>query len=86
MKVKIESIEISGEKLKAILQVETEFERMGGNYGSLTSTIENAVARQLVDKIMAERGPAILEAITNNQLINATIMRVAGSLTGDDRR
>lgn len=83
MKVEINSIEIKEDSLNAVFSFSKEidgFEKYRSH--GIQERVEEILVRRLADKIWEERGPAILEAITNNQLMNAIIMKVAGTIGG----
>lgn len=81
MNLEIDGIKIDGDKFEVLAKIKGSI----GVGGYSRGDIDNLVARKLADQIVLERGPEIINAITNNQIINAVIMRVAGSISGGER-
>lgn len=86
MKIEINSVEIKEDQFKAILSISQEMNQYSFNSNrDLIRAIESMVVDRLAEKILLERGPEILNSVTNNQIINALIMRVAGAITPGER-
>jgi hypothetical protein len=85
MKIIIENIEVKEDEIRAVFSMKGTLDRAAHvNDYEIVREVTSRVAKELSRQILMERGPKILEDITNNQIINAVIMRVAGSLTNKD--
>lgn len=83
MKIEINSVEIKDEQLRAIVSITQEVGRFDGY--RIAAKIEETLVSEIARQMLLERGPEIINSITNNQIINAVIMRVAGALSPGDR-
>lgn len=84
MNVKINGIEIEGDEIKAVVELTADINSFGNaSRHGIDNYVSNEVVRQLSKKILLERGPEIMNQINNNQIINALIMKVAGSMAGE---
>lgn len=83
MKVTVEGIEIKDGTIKAIASIQEDIKALEGRDFSSRYGVVETVVNRLADQIILERGPEIMSKISENQLVNALIMRVAGKLNGD---
>lgn len=80
MQIILNSIEIKNGEVEAIICVKEAVEQLAGKNYRLFEEVERKIADELAYKVLQERGPQILEQISNNQLINAVILRASMSL------
>lgn len=84
MEVVINKVEINEKEITAIIQLKAFINDnfSESRYGISNNNIIETVFKKLVDeyyaKLMVERGPAIMKSITNNQIINAILMKAGG--------
>lgn len=87
MKITLEKIEVDEGRLEAIFKLKGHLEGIREIYSSqIQHKVFDLVADELAKQLLLEKGPAILNEISNNQIINAVIMRVASGLVGRDDR
>lgn len=89
MKITIDSVIISEEKFEVVAKLESDLQRYNssGVWSSdrdFGNKVVELVAEKIAQDIILSRGAEIMNQVTNNQIINALIMKVAGKL-GDVR-
>lgn len=88
MKITVNDIEVRDDQIKAVYTVISSLEKdySRGYHGiddnNIQKYIVDSMVNHLTEKLILERGPKIMDEISNNQIINAVIMKVAGNLSG----
>jgi hypothetical protein len=84
VRIEIDSVIIVHEKLKAVVRLEHELGTGGMNPYETASKIERMVMDRAVEKIaqdiLLQRGPEIYAKITDNQIVNAVLVRLASNM------
>lgn len=83
MKIKIDSLEFDGDKFNGIIKVSGDLNHLSFERWDIQRAVERAVSTELSNRYILEKGPEILSAINNNQIINAIIMKASGIIGGD---
>lgn len=86
MKITIEKMEIESNNLDVVLRLKANLEQnyISGSQGlddrHIQHEIVKFVSQELGQKIILDRGAKIMNELSNNQIINAVLMKVAGNL------